>query len=113
MKEDAFPIGRTQEGIMPGAVATRTKAILNVYIQDDRISTYELDLNETKEITIGRTTENDVVIPSPRYYLSRHAKIEIHDGECTIYDLNSTNGILVGNEKVNQKVLQNGDHIRN
>ena len=51
------------------------------------------------------------MIPSP-IVSSRHAKIEISDGECTIYDLNSTNGILVGNEKVYQKVLQTGDHIR-
>ena len=93
------------------AVATRTKAVLHVYIKDDRISTYELDLDEKKEITIGRAADNDVVIPSP-IVSSRHAKIEIVSGECTIYDLNSMNGILVGNEKVNQKVLQNGDYIR-
>src|SRR3954469_24933706 len=92
-------------------VATRTKAVIHVYIKDDRISTYEFDLNEEKEITIGRAIDNDVMVPSP-IVSSQHAKIEVSDGECTIYDLNSTNGILVGNEKVYQKVLQDGDHIR-
>ena len=96
---------------MSVSVATRTKAVIHVYIKDDRISTYEFDLNEEKEITIGRAIDNDVMIPSP-IVSSQHAKIEVSDGECTIYDLNSTNGILVGNEKVYQKVLQDGDHIR-
>ena len=47
---------------MTVSVATRTKAIIQVYVKDDRISTYELDLNEKKEITIGRALDNDVVI---------------------------------------------------
>ena len=48
---------------MTVSVATRTKAIIQVYIKDDRISTYELDLNEKKEITIGRALDNDVGDP--------------------------------------------------
>ena len=93
------------------SVATRTKAVIHVYIKDDRISTYETDLSRSKEITIGRAIDNDVVIPSP-IVSSYHAKLEVIDSTCTIYDLNSTNGILVGNERVFQKVLRDGDHIR-
>jgi two-component system response regulator AtoC len=65
------------------------------------------------EITIGRSSENDITIK--REFISRrHARIKQalndHDsGAVTILDLNSTNGILVGNTRVREAVIKTGE----
>ncbi|MDD5448834.1 MAG: DUF3662 and FHA domain-containing protein [Actinomycetota bacterium] len=62
-------------------------------------------------LSIGRSPENDVVIPDPnasRY----HARIEVKGDHFSIRDLDSTNGTWVNEARVKEAELADGDLIR-
>lgn len=62
------------------------------------------------EITIGRTMENDVVLPDPG--ISRqHLSIRDKGGAYILKDLGSSNGTLLNGRKVLEEVLKSGDVI--
>jgi hypothetical protein len=63
--------------------------------------------------TIGRLTDNDVVIPGP-YVSRRHCAILVHAEECPeLYDIASKNGTFVNGLKLNGSThLASGDEIR-
>jgi pSer/pThr/pTyr-binding forkhead associated (FHA) protein len=57
---------------------------------------------------IGRSLDNDVVIRNMN--VSRyHAQIRYEGGSCVLYDLNSTLGTSVGEQKIDRWVLKSGD----
>lgn len=64
------------------------------------------------EITVGRGQTNDIVIMDAR--MSRaHARFEFGDnGEVTVVDAGSTNGVRVNGNKVERAVVQPGDVIQ-
>jgi pSer/pThr/pTyr-binding forkhead associated (FHA) protein len=69
--------------------------------------TWELPL-EGDSYTIGRTPGNQIVLD----YLKtsrQHARIERKGNNFLLRDLNSTNGTRVGNERIEQHLLQSGD----
>ncbi len=62
------------------------------------------------EITVGRTMENDVVLPDPG--ISRqHMSIRDKGGAYILKDLGSSNGTLLNGRKVLEEVLKSGDVI--
>ncbi len=63
------------------------------------------------EINIGRQRSNDIIVEDKR--VSRlHAKILYQNGQFTIFDLGSVNGIAVnGMAHVKQHTLRSGDHF--
>lgn len=65
-----------------------------------------------KVITIGRSSENDIVVDD--FKVSRvHLQLVFNDGICSIVDLNSSNGTFVNGQKINGEVqLQPNDVIR-
>lgn len=69
----------------------------------------EINLTQEK-ITIGRSNDNDVVLDN-QSASSHHAQIKKSDDQYTIEDLNSTNGTLVNNHKISNKLLEEGDII--
>lgn len=73
-----------------------------------RITAFPLIENKT---TIGRATENDIVIDHTTIS-NKHAVLEIISNQYILTDLNSTNGVMLNGEKVKQVVLKNGDKIR-
>ncbi len=65
---------------------------------------------ERIQITIGRTMENDVVLPDPG--ISRkHLRIRDKGGAYIISDLGSSNGTKVNGVKIQEEVLKPGDEI--
>ncbi len=61
-------------------------------------------------INLGRRETNDLVINDKR--VSRnHAQIRITEGLATVYDLDSTGGTFVNNNRVRSQVLKPGDVI--
>jgi Protein of unknown function (DUF3662)/FHA domain len=66
---------------------------------------------EKPVINIGRYLTNDIVVEDKR--VSRyHAQIKYQDGQFSIYDLGSTNGITINNTPhMRQHTLRNGDHF--
>ena len=65
-----------------------------------------------KVITIGRSSENDIVVDD--FKVSRvHLQLVFNDGICSIVDLNSSNGTFVNGQKINGEVqLQPNDVVR-
>lgn len=65
-----------------------------------------------KELTVGRSNINNVVINDP-YISARHLKIERGKDRIFLTDLNSSNGTYINNIRVNDPVeLMNGDRIK-
>jgi pSer/pThr/pTyr-binding forkhead associated (FHA) protein len=62
-------------------------------------------------LTIGRETDNMLIIPDPS--VSRHhARIAVENGALVAYDLNSTNGVYVNEQRVSKQSLRAGDIVR-
>jgi pSer/pThr/pTyr-binding forkhead associated (FHA) protein len=63
--------------------------------------------------TLGRMTDNDVVLTSP-FVSRRHCAIWVlPDGDCLIQDLGSRDGVYVNGERIERPAwLKNGDEIR-
>lgn len=60
--------------------------------------------------TIGRASDNDIVIHEPE--VSRHhARIEYRNGYFEIVDLGSTNGTMVNRKRVDRRRLNDGDEV--
>lgn len=70
----------------------------------------EFPLPEEGEITIGRSSELDMVLVEDMVS-RRHSKVTVSNGEVYIQDLGSTNGTFVNGEKIDQIQLQEGDRI--
>lgn len=61
--------------------------------------------------SIGRSPENDLVLDFP-FMSKKHLKIELaEDGYYYVTDLNSTNGTLLNNVRMNTARLQSGDTL--
>ena len=62
-------------------------------------------------MTIGRTPQNDIRIPS-RAVSRDHARLLIGPRSVTIVDMSSSNGCFVNDEPVKKQQLRNGDVLR-
>jgi len=63
-----------------------------------------------KEITIGRSNDNNLVIESNKVS-RKHARINYRDGVFFIEDLNSTGGTYLNGQKIDKRVIDEGDVI--
>jgi hypothetical protein len=61
-------------------------------------------------IVIGRREDCDIILIDTSISRS-HARLELHRGGYTIYDLGSTNGTRVNGERITSKALMPGDKI--
>ncbi|MBN2500356.1 MAG: FHA domain-containing protein [Anaerolineales bacterium] len=61
--------------------------------------------------TIGRGLDNDIVLKSLNIS-RRHAQIRYELGKCVLYDMNSTLGTFVKDQRINRIVLKSGDVFR-
>ena len=65
-----------------------------------------------KEITIGRSPANDIIINSPKVS-STHAVIFVEDsGEIILRDLNSTNGTFVNGKRISEAIINSTDKVQ-
>ncbi len=62
-------------------------------------------------IFLGRTSDNDLQVES-KYVSRHHAQVITTVGQSCIEDLNSTNGIFVGDKRVRRHQLQDGDVVK-
>lgn len=67
-------------------------------------------VSEKKRISIGRTSDNDVVLDN-RGVSRRHAQIEFNDNAAVIIDNESLNGTFVNSRKVTEEILRDDDVI--
>jgi hypothetical protein len=91
-------VGRMKEG--PGGVGAGSLVLPN----GDRITLGE------RTLSIGRSTECDIVIPDTNVS-RRHAEIRPTIDGFNLVDLGSTNGSLVNGERIAQRELREGDEL--
>jgi pSer/pThr/pTyr-binding forkhead associated (FHA) protein len=92
-------------GAMPTAPPV---AILTVTAGPDK--GFKFRVKATAIVGIGRETDNDVVLDDMA--TSRHhAQIQFHDGAYVLTDLGSANGTLVNGQRIDERVLSDGDSV--
>lgn len=60
---------------------------------------------------IGRGQDNDIVL-SDSSVSKKHAQLAFNHEQWVVTDLNSSNGVLVNDQRTNEAILQNGDRIK-
>ncbi|MET0657629.1 MAG: FHA domain-containing protein [Steroidobacteraceae bacterium] len=66
---------------------------------------------DRKVITVGRTSESDLCVPSP--LVSRdHARLLVSGNSVTLVDVGSVNGCFVNQRQVKKQILREGDVLR-
>jgi pSer/pThr/pTyr-binding forkhead associated (FHA) protein len=63
------------------------------------------------DLLLGRHSQADVRLPLPDVS-RRHCRFQYVNGSWHVLDLNSLNGVFVNDQRVEQAVLCQGDHIR-
>ena len=83
-----------------------------VYTDPESDQEVSVELNEQlTEITIGRNPGNHVRVNNPS--ISRqHARVIYENGQCTLVDLDSSNGSYINGNRIRSQVLVDGDRIR-
>ncbi len=71
----------------------------------------EFPLRMNREIIIGRSSDLDMVLVEDMVS-RRHAKISSTDTEVYIQDMGSTNGVEYNGQRVQRKVISEGDAFR-
>ena len=61
-------------------------------------------------IIVGRSPDNEIYIRS-KFVSRHHAQLVSDDGGCIIEDLNSTNGVFIGEKQVKKYRLKDGDVV--
>jgi hypothetical protein len=61
-------------------------------------------------IIVGRSPDNEIYIQS-KFVSRHHAQLISDDGGCVIEDLNSTNGVFLGDKQIKKYRLRNGDVV--
>src|SRR5690606_19715185 len=62
------------------------------------------------QIIIGRSPDNEIYIQS-KFVSRHHAQLTSDQYGCAIEDLNSTNGVFIGEERVKKHRLKDGDIV--
>lgn len=99
--------------------STLAHATLEVALSNTRIPRLAVHLPEktwevqivSDALSIGRHPDNDIQLDHPKVS-RRHARIERRGGTFVIRDLESTNGVWLGKQRVDERPLQDGDTIR-
>lgn len=82
-------------------------ARFDVMFRDEHVSEFALPIGRT---IIGRTSDNDLQISS-KFISRHHAQVSTRMDSCVLEDLNSTNGVFIGNRRVRQHHLTDGDVV--
>jgi hypothetical protein len=61
-------------------------------------------------VIVGRSPDNEIYIQS-KFVSRHHAQLTNDETGCTIEDLNSTNGVFIGEERIKKYRLRHGDVI--
>jgi type II secretory pathway predicted ATPase ExeA len=80
---------------------------IEVRSDGDRISVQSFPLGR---IIVGRSPDNEIYVKS-KFVSRHHAQLISDDDGCIIEDLNSTNGVFIGEKQVKKHRLRDGDVI--
>jgi type II secretory pathway predicted ATPase ExeA/pSer/pThr/pTyr-binding forkhead associated (FHA) protein len=110
-KRDRDPADADQTVHLGAASGTQKRAepiaSLDILFKDQPIGDFGLTVGRT---IIGRTPDNDLQISS-KFISRHHVQLSTNREFCTVEDLNSTNGVFVGSQRVKHHRLADGDVI--
>jgi ABC-type multidrug transport system ATPase subunit len=89
----------------------RQKHILSIQYHENVVSTIELEQFGKERLSFGRGQDNDIVLKSG-IVSNHHGFIVLKDRKCFIEDNQSTNGIIINQQKIITEELKNGDIVR-
>jgi len=69
-------------------------------------------LDETGETTIGRQSDRKIALSGDNTVSREHARIANEGRQFVIYDMGSSNGTFVNNNRITQQALTNGDLVQ-
>jgi putative secretion ATPase (PEP-CTERM system associated) len=89
-------------------ITTQTSVTqIEIRTDGDRLSVQSFPIGR---VIIGRSPDNEIYIKS-KFVSRHHAQIISDDDGCIVEDLNSTNGVFIGEKQVKKHRLRNGDVI--
>ncbi len=94
---------------LPQLTTRHSAPLCSVQIRTDGHLVSEYNLKSGR-VVIGRAPDNEIYIKS-KFVSRHHAQIVCNEDGCIVEDLNSTNGIFIGNRRVKKHYLQDGDVV--
>ncbi len=80
---------------------------ITVHANGEVVAEYSFPIGR---VIVGRSQENEIYIKS-KFVSRHHAQLVSDDRGCVIEDLNSTNGVFVGEKQVKKYRLRDGDRV--
>lgn len=65
---------------------------------------------ESGRFVVGRAPDNEIYVDS-QFVSRHHAQLTVSEGGCALEDLNSTNGVFIGENQIKKQLLTDGDII--
>lgn len=91
------------------AAASTPNHIMRIEVRSDGQKVSE-HLFSAGRVIVGRSPDNEIYLKS-KFVSRHHAQFVIDEHGCTIEDLNSTNGVFVGEHRVKKQLLKDGDVV--
>ena len=97
---------------IPYATPAIPSLVVTIFDGDNRAIETDLTQFESTRITFGRSSDNDIVVPSNGRVVSRHHGVFLFQGGVwNVCDLGSTNGIRVNGMNVDKAPISAGDIV--
>ena len=100
--------GLQTDPILPGTVVSQTQCDRVLQVTTSKW-TQDFPLHQ-ETLTLGRHPQCDIVIDLP-IVSQRHASLQWHNQTYTITDLDSTQGLTLAGEAIQEKALEDGDFL--
>jgi type II secretory pathway predicted ATPase ExeA len=107
-KEVGYSSGTYQQ-VSQVVSAGQPKHLARIEVRHDGEMVSE-HLFEAGRVIVGRSPDNEIYVKS-KFVSRHHAQLTIDDFGCTIEDLNSTNGVFIGDTRIKKHLLKNGDAV--
>lgn len=90
---------------------THPQSLVIVKVAEGPLSGQELQFQDHQTLTIGRATQNGLVLPDDQRISRFHCQLQINPPTCSIFDLDSRNGTYVNGLRIKQSELTDGCEV--
>ena len=97
------------EKVSQGVSADQPTYLARIEVRHDGETVSE-HIFEAGRVIVGRSPDNDIYIKS-KFISRHHTQLTIDNFGCMIEDLDSTNGVFIGDARLKKHLLKNGDIV--